>query len=107
MNKRTVLMIIFMAVIAVITNAQSYDSESDFRIDWDKEVRGGVIIAEYLGSKEEIRIPPRIQNLPVTGIAAGIFKGKSITSITIPDNVTRIYEEAFSNCRSLTNVTIG
>ena len=45
---------------------------------------------------------------PITKIHDYAFYDRStLTSITIPDNVTTIGECAFSMCASLTNVTIG
>ena len=35
------------------------------------------------------------------------FADTSLTSITIPDNVTSIYSYAFNYCTSLTDITIG
>jgi len=81
-----------------------YDSERDFMI---ARVGNGVSIIDYLGSKNEIRIPPRIQNLPVTGIGDRAFQEyDEITGITIPNSVIGIGEAAFYGCASLTSVTI-
>jgi uncharacterized protein (UPF0248 family) len=86
-------------------NAQ-YDSESDFEIERDTNVNGGVTITKYLGSKREVRIPLRIQNYPVTSIGGSAFANTSLTSVTIPNGVTSIGVNAFSDCVSLTSVTI-
>ncbi len=44
----------------------------------------------------------------VTSIESNVFSNYSrLTSVTIPDSVTSIGRSAFSNCSSLTNVTIG
>lgn len=43
---------------------------------------------------------------PVTFINNSAFSGCSITSITIPNSVTTIGEEAFSGCSNLSNITI-
>jgi len=86
---------------------EAYNSESDFQIDWDKNVKDGVIITKYIGTKNEVNIPPSIQNSPVTGIEEWSFsENKNITKVTIPNGVTSIGEFAFKSCTSLTSITI-
>jgi len=84
--------------------AQQYDSEGDFKVEPDSEGKGLAITA-YLGSKKEVRIPPRIQNKPVTKIGDDAFRDKKLTSVTIPNNVTSIESGAFC-FNQLTSVTI-
>ena len=101
-------MVLWIALIitAIIpAYAQQYDSEKDFQIDWDKNVKDGVIINKYIGTKKEVSIPPSIQNYTVTGIGYEAFKdNKNITKVTIPNGVISI--DGFSGCTSLTSVTI-
>jgi hypothetical protein len=83
---------------------QRYDSGSDFKaspINGGKEVE----ITEYVGNKFEVRIPKKIQNLPVTSIGSGAFAEKNVASVSIPNGVTSI-EEAFQSCTSLASVSI-
>ena len=87
-----------------------------------------VMVYGYTGTRKDIRIPPRIQNLPVTHIGPYAFDDKNITSVdiphsvtyiglnaftrseiqsvTIPDSVTYIEHMAFSECMNLTSVII-
>jgi hypothetical protein len=103
-NNKTVLILILIAVMTVTAYSQQYDSESDFEV---KREGNGVAIVEYLGSKKEVRIPPRIQNLPVTGIEEAAFaECTGITRVIIPDSVTYIGDWAFAKCASLTGITI-
>ncbi|MDD6405738.1 MAG: leucine-rich repeat protein, partial [Clostridiales bacterium] len=47
----------------------------------------------------EIVIPSEIEGMPVTGISDYAFNGcDGLTSITIPEGVTSIGDEAFSGC---------
>lgn len=58
-------------------------------------------------SAVSVDIPGEIEELPVTLIGYRAFwKLGSLTSVTIPDSVTRIDEEAFRNCTALTSITI-
>lgn len=43
----------------------------------------------------------------ITSIPAGTFKGTEIESITLPNSLTTIGEEAFENCGSLTTINFG
>jgi hypothetical protein len=84
--------------------AQEYDDENSFRAepaDGGRSVR----ITGYSGSKWTVRIPPRIQELPVTHIGFSAFRNRKLISVTIPDSVTHIFNTAFAD-NQLTGVTI-
>ena len=59
----------------------------------------------------ELVIPDTIKGKPVTTIGKMAFfrtgNSSSLTSITIPDSVTSIGDEAFHSCKNLTSITIG
>ena len=59
--------------------------ESDFKVVPDPN--GGVMITEYLDSKQEVNIPPDIQNQVVTRIGKSAFHNKRLTSVIIPNSV--------------------
>jgi predicted Kef-type K+ transport protein len=104
-NRKTIVLFAIMATVTVSACAQQYDAEKDFEAypnDDGKSVR----IDDYLGSKWEIRIPPRIRNLPVTHIGYTAFAEKNLISVVIPNSVTHIDERAFRN-NKLTSVIIG
>ena len=76
--------------------------------DFDTEPNGdGVVITKYKGKGGAVVIPATIGGKPVVGIGAWAFAYRSgLTSITIPDSVTRIDEGAFVHCTGLTSITI-
>ena len=105
-NKEMVLWLALIVTAIIPIYAQQYDNEKDFQIDWDKNVKDGVVITRYIGTKKEVRIPPNIQNNPVTGIGEEAFVGnKNITKVTIPNSVTSIEPYVFYECSNLTSVT--
>jgi PKD repeat protein len=69
---------------------------------------GTVTITGYIGSGGGVvNIPPTINGYPVIGIGANaFFDCYSLTSITIPNNVTNIGSGAFMNCTNLTSAAI-
>ena len=102
------LSIMFSLVLALFlclaACTQQYDDENDFRIT---PIDGGrsVEITEYVGRKQTVRIPPRLQGMSVTGIREGVFQEKELVSVTIPNSMTTIGERAFMG-NQLISVTI-
>lgn len=61
---------------------------------------------KYNGAAADVTIPSRYQGKPVTTIGPAAFFNSAVTSVTIPDSVTSISDEAFINCPKLTNISI-
>ena len=61
---------------------------------------------KYNGAAADVTIPSRYQGKPVTTIGHAAFFNSAVTSVTIPDSVTSISDEAFINCPRLTNISI-
>jgi hypothetical protein len=70
--------------------------------DWKYEVRdGGAVITSTTHTDGDVVIPSEINGYQVTGID-GVFVGcNGMTSVTIPEGVTGIWNSAFSGCKGL------
>jgi hypothetical protein len=68
----------------------------------------GYIVSKGTVTKGDVVIPASYNNLPVTEIAFKAFDSvPDITSVIIPNSVTRLGQAAFSMCIHLKSVTIG
>jgi len=107
MNRKLwIIAIIFMLAVIGTANAQQYDPESDFEtVIYPFQIKY-VIIKGYKGSKNEVRIPPKIQGLPVWEIGKKAFEKRNITSIIIPESISRIRNSAFKDCTKLTSINL-
>lgn len=65
-----------------------------------------VIVIRYKGTAADVTIPSRYKGKPVTMIDHAAFHNSAVTSVTIPDSVTSIPDDAFSFCSQLTNISI-
>ena len=67
-----------------------------------------VIVNNYKckGTAADVTIPSRYQGKPVTMIDHAAFFNSVVTSVTIPDSVTSIGDNAFGFCSQLTNISI-
>ena len=66
-----------------------------------------IYLLKYLGNDTEITLPEYDGGKEYEIYAYAFFYNDSITSVIIPDYVTRICEYAFNCCTSLESVTIG
>ena len=81
------------------------NTASDF--EWDTFYEGDkeeCSIYGYKGTAADVIIPEEINGKPVSYIAGGAFRNSNITSVYIPDTVTRIDNLAFDGCSSLKTV---
>lgn len=99
----------------------SPDSAAVLKTLWSYKKRedGTLVINGYKGDQTEIIVPAKIGKSTVTAIAAEAFSPfhnsvivknghflKTITSVTLPESITEIGEQAFDNCYALRSVNI-
>lgn len=65
-----------------------------------------VIVKKYNGTAADVTIPSHYKSKPVTMIDHAAFHDSAVTSVTIPDSVTSIPDDAFAFCSQLTNISI-
>lgn len=65
-----------------------------------------VVVISYKGTAADVTIPSRYKGKPVTMIDHAAFHDSAVTSVTIPDSVTSIPDDAFAYCSNLTNISI-
>ena len=71
------------------------------------EIREGeAVILSYLGKESRVTVPAAIGNYPVTSIEEAAFRATPVSSVVIPDSVTKIGWFAFADCPSLTSITL-
>ena len=92
-----------------------YNSENICNVCGDYEDKGvsftlynnEYYISSYKGSAAEIIIPSEYRGYPVTNINNYAFSNcESVTSIVIPDSVTRVGRGAFEKCNNLESLTL-
>ena len=72
---------------------------------WTQDGNEGIKITGYNGPAGYVRIPSKLDGLPVTSIEYGAFEQKGLTIVDIPDGITSIGMNAFSR-NELTKVYI-
>lgn len=63
----------------------------------------GVTIKNYIGQEKDVVIPAYVESYPVN-VIAGIHDNDTMESVTIPDTVDRIGNDAFQNCSALKKI---
>lgn len=100
----------FISILFVIAGLVTSGGAATFG-DFSYGVSGvSVTIIGYNGPGGNVVVPDTILDKKVTvlgGNLSGVFAGLSnVTSVTIPNSVSRIGGVAFSDCTGLTNITI-
>jgi hypothetical protein len=111
MKKKMFLSVALIALMAVGAFAQTTGTTPD-GFAWSKTSDGkGINIVRYTGAATAVRIPDKIENLPVVTIGSQAFSStyngvnKNITSVVIPNTVTHIRNRAFYCQNKLTLIS--
>lgn len=79
-------------------------SEKDYDYDIINEE---AVIIDYIGDEQNVIIPATLEGYPVTGIENYAFSEyPSLTSVTIPESVSEIGENAFMYCWKLNRINV-
>ncbi len=96
--KQQILAITLLAVVTMFSACYrpSYDEETSFRAE-PAENGKSVIIAEFMSFKRmDIRVPPKINNQPVTEIGTNAFADFELVSVILPRGIKKIGDWSFS-----------
>lgn len=74
------------------------DAESKFSIS------DAGMLTEYYLDEDEVVVPDTLRGITVTSVGDNVFKGKSATSIVLPETVTKFKGFAFAECPNLETV---
>lgn len=86
---------------------QDAANEQLFDFDFTPDNTAAIVTNyKYNGAAADVTIPSRYKGKPVTTIGHAAFFNSAVTSVTIPDSVTSISDDAFVNCPQLTNISI-
>ncbi|MDR0497558.1 MAG: leucine-rich repeat domain-containing protein [Treponema sp.] len=109
MKKCLLLIVAFLIILLLEVSCPACLPEDPVFENFSYQVNGrSITITGYSGSETVIRIPETIQNLPVIAISSlsSWQWPHSLTSVTIPSSVTAVKYGAFSQCRSLTSISV-
>ncbi|MBQ6049182.1 MAG: leucine-rich repeat domain-containing protein [Bacteroidaceae bacterium] len=81
---------------------------NDFYFLPNEDNRETYHVIDYKGNGGSITIPSTVNNKPVTRIDSDVLQGnRTITSVTISENITGIGHRAFEGCTALKTLTIN
>lgn len=87
--------------------AMDYINSPDGNFRYSVDDEGGCTILKYVGTLDKVRIPPAIENRPVTAVADRAFSDCGhVAEVILPETVTRLGEYVFSGCTQLTAYVI-
>ncbi len=97
-------LVIVFSVFTVIPVNVSARQTNDFKYDiWTD---GTAKVTQYIGNDLDVVIPSSLGGYKVTIIGKHAFYEQNIHSVSIPDSVRIIEEEAFLRCNGLVNVDL-
>lgn len=109
MKKTFVLLALFLVAVLVFASCGA-NAQTSKKLDYviDKEAGYARITGRGDCRDAKIVIPDKIKGYPVTEIGSEAFwDGLDITSVVIPDSITKIGDDAFSGCENLESVYIA
>lgn len=86
------------------------DGVVTFKPKFDACTRGlifnGSAVDQYTGMTKDVEIPSMWMGQKITSIASRAFQSTDVESVTIPNTITRIDDQAFGACKKLESIEI-
>lgn len=99
MMKRSLILVLSLLTLAFCLPAFAESA------DWNYDANYA-ILRGYDGAGGDVVVPAEIDGFTVDVIGVGVFKGDTITSLTMPETVLELRSNAVSSCEKLTSVTL-
>ena len=99
MMKRSLILVLSLLMLVLCIPALAEST------DWNYDANYA-ILRGYEGAGGDVVVPAEIDGFTVDVIGVGVFKGDTITSLTMPETVLELRSNAVSSCEKLTSVTL-
>lgn len=97
--KRKLCLILFLLMLVTCVTA------SGEAADWNYDANYG-ILRGYNGAGGDVVVPSELDGFTVDVIGVSVFRGETITSLTLPETVLELRSNAISTCDNLTRVSL-
>lgn len=98
MMKRSLISVLSLLMLVLCIPALAESA------DWNYDANYA-ILRGYDGAGGDVVVPAEIDGFTVDVIGINVFKGDTITSLTLPETVLELRSNAVSSCEKLTSVT--
>lgn len=99
MMKRSLISVLSLLMLVLCIPALAESA------DWNYDANYA-ILRGYDGAGGDVVVPAEIDGFTVDVIGINVFKGDTITSLTLPETVLELRSNAVSSCEKLTSVTL-
>ena len=99
MMKRSLILVLSLLMLAFCLPAFAESA------DWNYDANYA-ILRGYDGAGGDVVVPAEIDGFTVDVIGVGVFKGDTITSLTLPETVLELRSNAVASCEKLASVTL-
>lgn len=99
MMKRSLILVLSLLMLALCIPALAEST------DWNYDANYA-ILRGYEGAGGDVVVPAEIDGFTVDVIGVSVFKGDTITSLTLPETVLELRSNAVSSCENLVSVTL-
>ena len=99
MMKRSLISVLSLLMLVLCIPALAEST------DWNYDANYAILRA-YDGAGGDVVVPAEIDGFTVDVIGINVFKGDTITSLTLPETVLELRSNAVASCEKLTSVTL-
>ena len=99
MMKRSLISVLSLLMLVLCIPALAEST------DWNYDANYA-ILRGYDGAGGDVVVPAEIDGFTVDVIGINVFKGDTITSLTLPETVLELRSNAVASCEKLTSVTL-